>query len=173
MYIIHSMNYSGSRSSDSPDDLAQNAADLALLTRDLAGCCQTKEAHIFGEFGLSPSEGNVLLAVAGDEGARPSKIAGRLGLTRSRLTPLTASLVHKGFLTRSESTEDRRIKRLALTARGRRVAELAHASRIEFHVRLLKRYPEPERERLLETLAALRSRMDAVRTDSASVSERT
>jgi DNA-binding MarR family transcriptional regulator len=138
------------------------AVRLAQITRDLAQCCVAKESEIFGKFGLSASEGNVLLAAA--EGTiSPSALAGLLGVVRSRITPLVQSLVEKGFLERLESARDRRAKELKLTPEGRRIAADAVDFRLSFHRTLLDRFPESERRELLQVLAVLHQRMTEVR----------
>jgi DNA-binding MarR family transcriptional regulator len=143
--------------------ISADAAMLASLTRELAHCCINKEIELFNRFGLTSSEGVVLLQVAEAGTALPSSLACILGLARSRMTPLTANLVEKGFLDRRESTTDRRVRELTLTEQGQKVASAAHGRRLDFHCRLLESYPESERARLMNTLTTLRKTMDELR----------
>lgn len=136
---------------------------LDHLTRDLAHCCQSKECLIYKKYGLTASEGSVLISVSDHGASAPSILARQLGLARSRLTPLTTSLVEKGFLKREESSRDRRVRELTLTEEGRRISEAASKFRREFHQKLLSRYAEPERQRMLDTLTMLRMEMESLK----------
>ena len=141
----------------------KDAATLASLTRELAHCCINKESKLFSRFGLTSSEGVVLLQVAETGKALPSSLACILGLARSRLSPLSASLVEKGFLHRKESKTDRRVRELTLTEKGEEVAAAAKGWRLDFHQRVLAHYSETERTQLLSTLTSLRELMDELR----------
>jgi DNA-binding MarR family transcriptional regulator len=154
------MNYTGTHQSNSKTTFGSDAAALASLTRELAHCCISKESELFQRFGLTSSEGVVLLQVAETGTALPSGLACTLRLARSRMTPLTANLVEKGFLSRRESATDRRVRELSLTEKGQQVASAAHGCRMDFHSRLLESYSESERAALLNTLTTLRKYMD-------------
>jgi len=145
--------------------LKDQAGLLAGLTRSLAQCCVSKEIEIFTRYGLSASEGHLLLAVSDAGAIAPSIVAERLGVGRSRLTPLSQNLVEKGFLMRSESVSDRRMRDLTLTPDGKRIAQEAAEFRINFHARLLESFPDPARERLFETLSMLYDRMTVLRCE--------
>jgi DNA-binding MarR family transcriptional regulator len=86
-------------------------------------------------------------------------------VSRSRITPLVASLVECGFVTRTESRRDRRARDLALTSRGQEVAEHAGNFRLDFHTQLLRTFPEAAREDLLKTLAVLHERIRKLRAE--------
>ena len=156
------MNHYGYGASRGKSKLLPQVQALANLTRELAQCCIAKESEIFGRFGLSAGEGNVLLAAA--EGiSSPSALAERLGVVRSRITPLVQSLVVKGFLERAESASDRRVRNLQLTSGGRQVAMDADKRRLEFHRRLLEQFNEHERQKLIGTLSHLQEHMTDIR----------
>ena len=142
--------------------MGEQAGLLAQMTRELAQCCVAKESEIFVRFGLTTGEGNVLLAVANGTGS-PSALAGQLGVARSRITPLVQNLVNKGFVQRTESHEDRRMRDLTLTHDGESVAHEALRYRLSFHSRLLGKFEQEEREQLLDLLARLREKMMEVR----------
>jgi DNA-binding MarR family transcriptional regulator len=157
------MNYVNNRHINGNGAVSTDAATLASLTRELAHCCMNKESELFQRFGLTSSEGVVLLQVAETGTALPSGLACTLRLARSRMTPLTANLVKKGFLSRRESATDRRVRELSLTERGQEVASAAHGCQLDFHSRLLQSYSEAERIALLNTLTTLRKSMDDLR----------
>jgi len=81
------------------------------------------------------------------------------------MTPLVQSLVEKGFITRSESAADRRVRDLTLTESGRIIARQADAFRQTFHVHLLESFSVGERDDLLHTLQTLHDRIAAMRKD--------
>jgi DNA-binding MarR family transcriptional regulator len=145
--------------------VSEQARLLAGLTQDLAHCCLGKESEIFAQYGLSAGEGHILL-VLGEEGAvTPSRLAARQGVSRSRITPLVKSLERLGFVARSESRHDRRVRDLTLTSRGQEVAEHAANFRLDFHTQLLQRFAESERAPLFSTLSLLHARMRELREE--------
>src|SRR3954469_2128149 len=54
----------------------------------------------------------------GPQGARPSELAARLGMTKQALNYLLGELERLGYLERQPDPDDLRSKRVALTARG-------------------------------------------------------
>jgi DNA-binding MarR family transcriptional regulator len=138
---------------------------LADLTHDLSRCCMAKDNETFRRFGLSIAEGQFLFAVAEHGSALPSALADELGIVRSRATPLSQSLIEKGYLMRRDSTEDRRMKSLSLTTQGKRIAREAADFRRRFHARLLESFAESDRSRVLGVLAELHGKMTAIRQE--------
>jgi DNA-binding MarR family transcriptional regulator len=165
MYIVHIMNKKPTVKKTVSPRLKSQAGTLSSLTRDLTQCCAAKEAEIFRRWGITASEGYLLLEVANAGSLAPSIAARRLGWTRSRLTPLARSLVEKGFLAESASLEDHRSHPLLVTRTGFNVARDAHEYRERFHARLLQGFTGPERKRVLEALGRLRDRIEQVRTE--------
>jgi DNA-binding MarR family transcriptional regulator len=162
------MNYFEGVVTSSTKSLQIQAQHLSQLTRDLARCCQSKEEQIFAKFNLSSSEGRVLLVMAEHEPTTASATAEELGLGRSRLTPLVDGLVHKGFLKRAESTSDRRVHTMTLTAAGRRVARQIINFQFTFHETLLRKINPSKREQLLNGMAQLRDAIEKLRRKIAS-----
>ena len=54
----------------------------------------------------------------GPQGARPSELAGRLGVSKQALNYLLGELERSGYLERRPHPDDQRSKRIALTERG-------------------------------------------------------
>jgi DNA-binding MarR family transcriptional regulator len=159
------MNYQSSSTQSPAPDLQQQAQLLAGLTHNLAFCCIGKESELFNRYGLSSSEGHVLLTLSEHGSVTPSFLAARLGVGRSRMTPLVQSLVDSGFVSRTESLRDRRVRNLTLTSRGQEVAYASANFRTDFHARLLERFPERERDNLLSTLSILHDRIRQLRDE--------
>ena len=156
------MNYSQSVL-NAVDDLTAQATQLSQMTRELSRCCQTKEEQIFGRFNLSSAEGRVLLVIADLGSSTPSAVAERLGLGRSRLTPLVDGLVEQGLLTRTESAADRRVRTLELTPAGRTAAREVTSYQTLFHEELLRRFSPEERRHMLNTLDQLHGAIEELR----------
>jgi len=141
---------------------AGDARQLLQLTRDLARCCQSKEEQIFRRFDLSCAEGRVLLTMAETGASNPTEVARQLGIGRSRLTPLVDRLVQKGFIARTESSADRRVRHLALHPSGARIADEVFEYQLNFHRTLLRRFSAEERDGLFGTLVRLHEEMSAL-----------
>lgn len=159
------MNYNSSNPEPIASDLQQQAKLLAALTHNLAFCCIGKESELFSHYGLSSSEGAVLLALSEYGSVTPSFLAARLGVSRSRMTPLVQNLVDSGFVHRVESTHDRRVRNLTLTSRGQEVAYESDNFRTDFYTRLLERFLEPDRDGLLHTLSILQDQILQLRDE--------
>ncbi len=54
--------------------------------------------------------------------AAPSRLAGRLGMTRGAISKLADRLIEKALIARSDNPDDRRAHTLALSAQGRELA---------------------------------------------------
>jgi DNA-binding MarR family transcriptional regulator len=64
----------------------------------------------------------------GPQGQRPSELAARLRVSKQALNHLLKQLEHRGYLTRQGDADDRRSKRIALTARGVEAATVIRAA---------------------------------------------
>lgn len=60
----------------------------------------------------------------GPEGARPSELATRLGMSKQALNYLLGSLERAGYLERRPHPDDARSRRIALTPRGHRAVKV-------------------------------------------------
>jgi DNA-binding MarR family transcriptional regulator len=164
-YIIHVMNKFLPDQPPTPAGAFEQAQLLAGLTQELALCCLGKENEIFAQYGLSASQGHILLTLSEWGAVTPSHLAARQSVSRGRITPLVQSLVEAGFVNRSEARHDRRVRTLTLTSLGQRVANVAAGFRLEFHARLLERFPESDRQNLLSTLSLLHEHIHQLRDE--------
>src|SRR6476660_7842239 len=73
--------------------------------------------HAHGFDGFEAAHLNVF-QYPGPEGARPSELAARLGMSKQALNYLLGGLERLGYLERLPDPEDTRSKRIALTGRG-------------------------------------------------------
>ena len=74
-------------------------------------------------FGVSSSECPVLMGAAIEEGVSQEELTRRIRIDKSATARALQSLEKKGFIERREDPEDRRVKRVYLTADGRLIAE--------------------------------------------------
>jgi DNA-binding MarR family transcriptional regulator len=79
------------------------------------------ELHEHGFDDLDAPHLNLLL-YPGPQGARPSELAARRGMTKQAVNYLLGELERLGYLERRADPDDRRSKRVALTPRGERAA---------------------------------------------------
>lgn len=74
---------------------------------------------------LRPSHGNVMEQLSFEDGLRLTDIARRAGITAQSAGALVDELEELKYVERREDPDDRRAKRIHLTAKGRRNADLA------------------------------------------------
>jgi DNA-binding MarR family transcriptional regulator len=75
------------------------------------------------EMEITPSQGLVLRLVASEEALNTKTIAQKLNISSSAATQLVDALVEKGSLVRKESSNDRRIVTLSLSAKAKKLFE--------------------------------------------------
>lgn len=105
--------------------------------------------------GVTVAEWVILREMYEVDATSPSALATATGLTRGAVSKLVDRLLHKGLVSRTEATGDRRFQDVGLTAAGRRLvpklAAIADRNDEEFFSALA----EDERERLVATLQKL------------------
>ena len=104
---------------------------------------------------LAISEAHALTELFEREGLSQGELAGRLQLEKSTVSRLVASLERRGWIERRTDATDTRIRRLALTASGRRLAgDIQEARRARFR-RLAGALGEEERRAVEDGLVQL------------------
>jgi DNA-binding MarR family transcriptional regulator len=101
----------------------QNAQPLMALLDRLRQCCEEQEAQVREETGLSSSEYAGMMACSATGKLSASELAGRMGLSASRVSRVVDRLVQRGLLQRTPCSEDRRAVELSLTLEGRRTRQ--------------------------------------------------
>jgi DNA-binding MarR family transcriptional regulator len=76
----------------------------------------------FGETEISAAQYAILMVVFHNPGCRTSTAGSLLGITPNNLVPLLDSLTARGYIRRTLSTTDRRVRHLRLTPRGRELS---------------------------------------------------
>jgi DNA-binding MarR family transcriptional regulator len=105
--------------------------------------------------GIDPREFLLLRFVATDEGRSQQALAERLGVPASRMVALVDHLEEAGFVERRPDPEDRRVRGLYLTRKGRGALERAGKIAIDYETRLCAGINREEREQLIDLLQKL------------------
>ncbi len=145
---------------------ARRTADKQL-TEDLAGFVKYLiHAHgedffkAVGELELSFSQVRILSVLTREAPASLKDLADQLGLSLPATSRSVEGLVQRGYVTRAEDAEDRRVKNVAVTGDGRalfaKLVELRVAGAGDFVATLSGK----ERERLAAALAPIVKRDD-------------
>jgi MarR family transcriptional regulator, 2-MHQ and catechol-resistance regulon repressor len=136
---------------DSPE---QEAALNLARTADRLGICF---ARLFREFGLTPSQYNVLRILRGEGQPLPIlEVSGRLIATVPGITGLIDRLEGMGLLARQRSTEDRRVVFVAITARGLNLLSKLDEPVAALHKRLMGHLTQAELKELSRLLEKVR-----------------
>ena len=124
--------------------------------------------HAFDEqakpMGLTRSQFSVLAHLGRHPGGRmnQSEIASALEVGKVTLGGLVDRLEAGGLARRELSGEDRRVKRIRLTSKGRRALETAQRMRPKLDAFIMRDLPETTRGQLAGALAAMRANLLAM-----------
>ena len=129
-----------------PDDVRAAVRTLARLSRLLER----------GGGDLSLPQFRLLAMV--EHGQRASFLANRLAVAKPTVTALVDGLVERGYVSRSQSTDDRRATQIALTSAGRKALKAAETEMTERLDGLLAR--TDDQRTVLDALAALQAALE-------------
>jgi DNA-binding MarR family transcriptional regulator len=107
--------------------------------------------------GIDPREFLLMRFVAAADGRPQHELAERLAIPPSRMVALVDRLEEAGFIERRPDPEDRRVRGLYLTRKGRGVLERAGKVAIEYETRLCAGINREEREQLIDLLQKLQA----------------
>jgi DNA-binding MarR family transcriptional regulator len=142
-----------------PFDSAEQEAALSIArTADRFGICFTR---LFREFGLTPSQYNVLRILRGEGQPLPIlEVADRMLTSAPGITGLIDRLEAMGLLVRERSTEDRRVVYVAITPRGIDLLAKLDEPVIALHKRLMGHLGTAELRELIRLLDKAREPLD-------------
>jgi DNA-binding MarR family transcriptional regulator len=107
--------------------------------------------------GIDPKQFLLMRFVAATEGQSQQALAERLGVPASRMVALVDHLEEAGLVERRPDPEDRRVRGLHLTRKGRGVLERAFKIAIDYETRLCAGINREERELLIDLLQKLQA----------------
>lgn len=116
-----------------PADLRETAARLGAFLRHVFIFSGGEHLRKMEESGLTLTQVKTLLMLAGPEGAEPyagRDIAERLQVSLASVSRAVDGLVRGRLVSRVEDSEDRRVRRLTITDKGRRIAGEIVAARM-------------------------------------------
>lgn len=103
------------------------AARLSALLRHLFLFDRGNILRVIEESGLSMTQSKALLEIGGlgeeSEARHVSELAETFGVSVPSMSRAVDGLVKKGLATRVEDRDDRRVRRVAITARGKKLVE--------------------------------------------------
>ncbi len=106
----------------------ETAARLSALLRHVFLYDRGNQLRVIEESGLSMTQCKALLELGGLGEARPSRARSatsprRFGVSVPSMSRAVDALVKKRLATRVEDTEDRRVRRVAITAKGKQLVD--------------------------------------------------
>jgi len=149
------------RQASSPRDTASGLTiKLGSLLLRCMGGGSSEVFRMIDESGLTFSQMKVLVELeAPDEDARTvTALSEELGISAASASRAADGLVRKKLATRVEDTDDRRVRRLALTAKGRELAERIISARLAGLQEFTDSLSGEERQKLEAALDALLKR---------------
>lgn len=105
--------------------------------------------------GIGPRDFLLMRFVDASDGQSQQALAERLGIPPSRMVALVDHLEELGLLERRPDPEDRRVRGLFLTRKGRSVLEKAGKIAIDYETQLCAGINREEREQLIDLLQRL------------------
>ena len=139
---------------------ADTARCLGEFLRFLTQSAGNQFVQAVEDAGLSLTQLKAMHILAGsDEELSLNGLAERLGgLSLPTLSRSVDALVQRGYVRRAEDSADRRVKRLSLTAKGRRTIDRLMEIRARDFEAALETLTEDERERLARALEPILER---------------
>jgi DNA-binding MarR family transcriptional regulator len=135
---------------------------LGFLLRDTSRLMRRRFVRLAREAGLplNRSEASVLVHVDREPGLSQAQLAERLDLEAISLVRLIDTLERSGLIERRRHERDRRIRTLWLTETARPIVAQALAVRHDVRTQALAGIAEPDREKLLDLLMAVRGNLE-------------
>jgi DNA-binding MarR family transcriptional regulator len=107
---------------------------------------------IFAPLDITTQQYAILMSVRHNPGCQPSALSALLNITPNNLVPHIDALVTRGYMRRTASSTDRRVKHLRLTAAGEEFAQLLGDKHDEVRARIEARMGAENVDLLLELL---------------------
>lgn len=115
--------------------------------------------NILGRGGINLPQYNTLTILQEEGNLKMGDLAKRLGVTMGAATNLADKLVNAGSVSRQRDEHDRRVVRLALTAKGRKYVEEIDGTFVQFCTVVMGQLPAEQRARFLSDFGHVLSLM--------------
>lgn len=139
---------------------SRSATECAMNLVKTGDLVVSRVAEVLRPFGLSPAGGLVLSMLADNEGPlTPGEIRNRLLVKGSTVTGVIDSLSGGGLVRRMKHPDDRRRQLVAITDKGRRVADQFRPAVHDAERPWLESLNEAERRRLLTLLGKVQAHL--------------
>jgi DNA-binding MarR family transcriptional regulator len=141
---------------DAPPAAADRAPrSIGFLLSQLGFAASRRFVAALEPIGIHPREFLLLRFVASTRGQSQQALAERLGVPPSRMVALVDSLEERGLIERRPDRQDRRVRALHPTAKGRAVLERAVKIAGEHETRVCSGLDEQEQKQLIGLLVKL------------------
>lgn len=139
-----------------PFDSVEQEATLAIMrTSDLL---ENRIARLLRDHGLTSSQYNVLRILRGEGKPLPClEVASRMIQVAPAITRVVDQLLKLKLITKTQSTEDRRVFVIELTPPAKRLLKKLDKPVLDLHARLMAGVPKADLKRLVKTLERTRS----------------
>jgi DNA-binding MarR family transcriptional regulator len=151
----------------SPEE-RDTALRLTALMRHLFLYDRGNQLRVLEETGLSMTQCKAILEIGGLgeglTGCGLKELAEKLGSSKPAMSRAIDDLVKKGLVSRDEDPEDRRARRIELTAKGRELVDHLVTVRLKGVTAFSTTLSAPQRRKLDAAVEALMDREDIART---------
>ncbi|GAH98852.1 unnamed protein product [marine sediment metagenome] len=141
------------------EEIKGHVNQLIALLPDLAKAFRTDEPQEVLHMDISFPEIFVLRELSSKEEPTMSELGRSISMDLSTLTRTVDKLVKKEFVARKRDPEDRRMVRVALTAKGRRIISRFEEARKKHIESILRQMTSQERKDLLNIFKTLHARI--------------
>jgi DNA-binding MarR family transcriptional regulator len=136
-------------------DQAGGRRDLAAMLGPLLRSLLAIELPVLEEHGISMWGYSVLTALSGSPVRTQAALADEIGADKTRIIKTLDELQERGFITREPDPDDRRVRMLSVTEKGRRLQRAVQADIHHEEDVLLDRLPAGEQQQFLRALHTL------------------
>ena len=138
-----------------PPEAGRAPRSVGFLISQLGFFSSKGFTEALAPLGIGPREFLLMRFVDASEGQSQQALAERLTVPASRMVALVDGLEESGLIERRPDPEDRRVRGLYLTRKGRGVLERAAKIAIDYETRLCAGINRKEREQLIDLLQKL------------------
>ncbi len=136
------------------DSVEQEAALAVMRTSDLL---ENRLARLLREHGLTPTQYNILRILRGEGRPLPClEVAQRMIQVAPAITRVVEQLLTLQLITKTQSSQDRRVFEIELTPSAKRKLKRIDAPILELHSSLLSNISQSDQKTLIRILESVR-----------------